>query len=59
MPMWRRARRGAALDTGEIYAVEQISPRTSTSRLMHRISVLFPVPDGPMIAVIPVPRSRC
>src|SRR5437762_869387 len=55
MPMRRRARRNA-LRESPTRSSPSSSTRPavgSTSRLMQRISVLLPVPDGPMIAVTP------
>jgi hypothetical protein len=59
MPMRRRAsrsaRRACAVRSGR---QQRISPGVgSTSRLMQRISVDLPVPDGPMMAVIPWPSD--
>jgi len=55
MPICRRAWRSATPDTrARSLPSNRISPdEGSTRRLMQRISVLLPVPDGPMIAVTP------
>ena len=48
----------AAAEPGEVLAAKGISPAVgSTRRLMQRISVDLPVPDGPMIAVMPRPST--
>src|SRR6266581_717319 len=55
MPMRRRACRNALRDSRtRSWPSSSTAPALgSTSRLMQRISVLLPVPDGPMIAVMP------
>ena len=56
MPMCRRACRSAAPESrARSSPSNRISPAVgSTSRLMQRISVDLPVPDAPMIAVMPL-----
>src|SRR5437762_9179358 len=55
MPMRRRTRRNALRESPTSSTPSNsICPALgSTRRLMQRISVLLPVPDGPMIAVMP------
>jgi hypothetical protein len=55
MPMRRRASRSALPRSfARSWPRNMISPAVgSTSRLMQRISVDLPVPDGPMTAVSP------
>src|SRR5713226_5177305 len=59
MPMRRRAARNSRpLSRARSWPRNKISPAVgSTSRLMQRTSVDFPVPDGPMIAVMPRPST--
>src|SRR5688572_20084581 len=55
MPMRRRASRSSARDSfTKFFDSKTISPEVgSTRRLMQRIRVDFPVPEGPMTALMP------
>src|SRR6218665_1367146 len=61
--MWRRAARSAlprscAMSSCRPSSSSRMRPAVgSTSRLMQRISVLLPVPEGPMMLVSPVPDT--
>src|SRR4051812_22425782 len=59
MPMRRRATRNSRPPSRTMsWPRKWISPAVgSTRRLMHRTSVDLPVPDGPMIAVMPRPST--
>src|SRR6185436_11181231 len=59
MPMRRRASRSARpLSLARSVPMNRISPEVGlVRRLMQRIRVDLPVPDGPMIAVMPRPAN--